>query len=271
MPLFYKRPLSKDICRSNIRYVGEKSKKVFLYKYLTVSSLYASLKNISLRFSQPSQWKDKYERLYYTADYDTCLQAPADTHPWLYACCVTTEGDCEASWRMYGTLDEPLCVRLKLNKKKFFDALQKSGSGCKFYIGQVNYDLTDYRIRILGHPTYRRKVKNQTVFYPTPGYKALFDKFDLCSYLNLLLFKRKAFSYEQELRIFAIPRTDEEMQEYKDVKLNWADFIEGIHCPDKSTELAVRQMQAEKLLHDKIEIITYDVEACPVIGKVLGK
>lgn len=205
-----------------VRTIGSPNGKQFIYRYMPIEVFYQCLSNNNIRFVQPSTWKDQFEKRFYEADYDTKLHASRDTHPKLYALCTTIAKDCEPSWQMYG---KGTLVQVKINRKKFLQALSNYGANNHFllYEGLANYGIKTEHISILHSPTYLKDGKS----YIVKGHDLLFNNFDLDSYLNLLLLKRSAFSYEQEVRYFAIPKAEKFDTEIF-VDIPWKDIVEQI-------------------------------------------
>ena len=146
----------------------------------------ACLKNNTIRFRKPSEWKDPYESRYYLANYDNVIKEPFNRD--LFACCFTKQNKCEAAWKMYKADNSP-CVKFCIcigQLRKFLDiyAYQHNAG---LYEGNIYYGLKDDVINTL----YKKS---------SDYYHVLFDDFNLKSFLNLMMIKRDAFSYEQEMR-----------------------------------------------------------------------
>ena len=75
-------------------------KKVYVYKYMTISTALICLKNNTLRFSLPttSSWKDPYESRFYSAEYHNLRLGKRDFDRRLFACCVTKNKLSEPAW-----------------------------------------------------------------------------------------------------------------------------------------------------------------------------
>lgn len=217
----YKQKSQKTRLRG-VRSIGSPNQKRFIYRYMPIDVFYLCLSNNNIRFVQPSTWNDQFEKRFYEADYATKLHASSDTHPKLYALCTTIVKDCEPSWQMYS---KSSMVQIKINRKKFLQLLSNysASHNIYFYEGLANYGIKAEHISILHKPKYLRDGKPCNV----TGHDLLFNNFDLDSYLNLLLLKRSAFSYEQEVRYFAIPKTEMSDSELY-VDISWIDIIEEI-------------------------------------------
>ena len=97
----------------------------------------------------------------------------------------------EASWVQYSrNADSPL-VRLSLKLAPFLKLLNDLGTknNTLFYIGVVDY-------------SYERKQISKFV----TNYKRNLNRLTVDMLLSLMCLKRKAFAYEKEIRIFAIPQ-----------------------------------------------------------------
>lgn len=217
----YKQKSQKTRLRG-VRSIGSPNQKRFIYRYMPIDILYQCLSNNNIRFVQPSTWNDQFEKRFYEADYATKLHASSDTHPKLYALCTTIAKDCEPSWQIYS---KSSMVQIKINRKKFLQLLSNysASHNIYFYEGLANYGIKAEHISILHKPKYLRGGKS----YKVKGHDLLFNNFDLDSYLCLLLLKRSAFSYEQEVRYFAIPKAEMSDSELY-VDISWIDIIEEI-------------------------------------------
>lgn len=238
-----------------VRTIGSPNGKRFIYRYMPIEVFYQCLSNNNIRFVQPSTWNDQFEKRFYEADYDTKLHASSDTHPKLYALCTTMEKDCEPSWQMCG---KGTLVQVKINRKKFLQALSNYGANKHFlfYEGLANYGIKTEHISILHSPTYLKDGKS----YIVKGHDLLFNDFDLDCYLSLLLFKRSAFSYEQEVRYFAIPNTKMHDQELF-VDIPWENIVEEVRVSKSISDFEWDSLS--NILQDKgintNKLIKYDI------------
>ena len=180
------------------------SGKRFLYKYLNEESFKATLEN-GFRFVEPSTWEDRFERRFYSANYDSINPAFPQK---LFAACFTSRKNNEAAWKTYlynpqskdPDLSKALCFRLTINRKLLKDAL-KQFSQYTFYEGPIVY-LNGYTISQMHKPNMPGAKSLYNAFFGKPNFG--FDDF-----LSLLLIKRDFFQYEEEVRYFAVPREDE--------------------------------------------------------------
>ena len=223
-----------------------------LYKYMTIKTALicfgqGNSSTTSIMFQEPSQWKDKYESRFYCADYSN-LSFYSNHPEWVnkvYACCFSTKSQNEAAWKIYGSdtgnEDEKYCVRLKLKRSLLRDYLNDfaHNNNMREYEGKVSYDLSNY---IIEHLHQRQLTDLQGKTSINRFYNDYFDSFSLSKYLSLLLIKRKAFSHEEEFRIFLIPDENETSQKNMNKKqifpkIDWLRIISSIevdyNTPDR--------------------------------------
>ena len=224
---FKKRKIVQDSQYSNLFYLGDKFGRNVIYKYLNLESVLSCLSSNNIRFVQPSEWADKSERRFYNASYAK-LGVTKMVHPSLYACCFTTKKMSEAAWKVYSYDKKGLahrCVKLGINIDNLRQSLNKFAVEKNFnvYESVMTYSLNDDEIEKLHKKT-------------SPYYSELFSQFDLDSYLNLLSIKRNAFSHEEELRYFLIPKDDvEEKQLF--VNLSYKELIVDIKIAEDSSDM----------------------------------
>lgn len=202
----------------NYNGLGERIHGKFLYKYMPLKTAILCLQNNTIRFRKPSQWEDPFEKIYYLADYTNVMPTPPFSTD-LYACCLTSRSNCEASWRIYTDdyVANP-CVQFKIYIGQFRKFLEKFSKDIKVsvYEGRVEYGVSDYEIRHLYQ-------KNNRL------YPLFFERFDLEKYLNLMLLKRKYFEYEDEIRFFLTASNC--TSDYIDVEIPWSHCIDSVTLP----------------------------------------
>ena len=227
--------------------LGNNGKKVLnrnLTKYMTIDAFKACIdfsgKNgrKTIQFVEPYLWDDEFEQRFYTANYKNVTK-DNNTHPHLYACCFSSVKKSYAAWKVFADntkKEEGLCVKILIDRKKFSKQLCKFESrSYKVYEGLVDYSLSDEAIL---HLHERNWANGNPNFYHDIFFN---KKFELATYLSLLLIKRDIFDYEEELRYFLIPTSPK-----KDNKIypeiDWGYVIKDvevdIHYPnDKFYEL----------------------------------
>lgn len=204
---------SSNSKRKNILLSGEIFNKRIVYKYIDRRKFIDYVKiqkakdnqGFSLCFQQPSQWTDPYESRFYGADYSKLKDSAFDInkHRNLYACCFAADKDSEPSWKMYvdenNDDDRKVCIQIRINFKALLDYLD-------YYITNA---LQGKYMLVVGQVTYKEKAYiNKLHKLNDKGQlnSTYFDNFNFSKYLKLLMLKREAFKYEDEIRFFLIPQ-----------------------------------------------------------------
>jgi hypothetical protein len=224
--------------------IGERIHGKFLYKYMPLSTAIACLNNNSIRFREPYQWDDPFEKIYYLADYSNVMPDPEfDTK--LLACCLTNKPNCEAAWRIYSrdSSNDP-CVQFKIYLGQFRKFVEKYAKkiSATVYEGRVNYGISDYEIRHLYQKIHR--------LYPV-----FFKDFNITKYLNLMILKRGYFEYENEIRFFINGHVS--YNGYEDVKIPWSHCLDSVKLPPITDNV-----QAQKLRTRLEEALENNCELC---------
>lgn len=162
------------------------------YKYMCYDRLTNSIKAKELVFVSPVTWLDPFERRFWKTSFEKYNYQ----QPEIACMCVTNKSTTneEAAWKMYADNKEK-ALRISFNRNTLLRVLDEyaKDNDCKIYIGEVIY-------------TYNRKqiidLHNQVnPFFPNSS------EFTDCHYLTLMCIKRKAFAFENEIRIFIVKRT----------------------------------------------------------------
>ena len=178
-----------------------------LYKYMPLVYALDLLQNYRMWFANPEEWRDPYERRFLKANF--CRNNIVTSFPWkgrVFCTCFTTTAASEAHWNRGKR--EDMSILLHFNRGGILNELKKLPSCMHVYIGKVEYMKTrDISKSDLS------KIPFKT---PTPK---MTNMDDYCA--RLLLLKRNAFLYEEEIRIMIVV----ENSEYQDSKgtyfLNW--------------------------------------------------
>ena len=173
-----------------------------LYRYMPFSRLYTELNEKTITFLSPKQWEDPFEGAFLNLDKSHKIKC----------ICFTYNGSIgeEWAWKSYRR-GEPL-VRIEIMFDKLVDTLSgiscQEGSNWTFYISVCDYSMDKSSII-----DYVKNIKKSGA------------TLDLYNYLNIMSLKRKAFSNEREIRIFAIPNTaiDDNVISFKNV--DYKDFM----------------------------------------------
>ena len=201
----------------------------------------------TMRFVEPSGWDDQYERRFYTADYSK-VNKDSDNIPLLFATCFTTQKESEPAWQVYTRGKDGLgerCVQFFINQDALRIELVKRMRDCTIVEGKVRYLSTDEIGQY--HLSKMEDGKRNESFLKT------YSNFTLENYINLLLLKRTAFFYEQEVRILIIDNNDKNNRKadkkkeakHKDVSLDWLSFLEGIKVDPKCSDIEIKLLQDE--------------------------
>lgn len=220
-------------------HIGKHRKNVFMYKYMDIETAILCIKGANIRFVEPTQWQDKYESRFYTADY-TKITTDKKLTPRLYACCFTFNKASEAAWRIYSYQKTGIasrCVQFRIKKQLFREALNKYAieNDCEIYEGPMNYDLDDYQI---DHLHFKDHIVDESLFN---------TEFTRDHYLSLLLIKRSAFYYENEYRFFITPNK-QDMQSAIYPVINWSQMVDQVFvdkdCSDIEIEILTNYLVA---------------------------
>lgn len=195
-------------------WLGEKksSQTHVLYKYMNVKYAINFLKTGYFLMNEPSAWSDPYEKRFYTADYSNIEGFKPHR---IYCTCFTQKVSNEAAWRMYSSENSGIAsrtIRFEFRRSTILQALDKGLRSGKIYIGNALYNYTSKQIDGL------HLRKNHL-------YGRYFNDFTLDKFLNLLLIKRKAFDYEQEVRMFLVDEDEGDIWDEFGFAVNQQKFL----------------------------------------------
>lgn len=170
-----------------------------LYKYMPASRVLDILENKShlLGFVSPESWYDPYETKYLNTDY-TALNGYIQ--PKIYCFCTRMDNlNEEASWKIYKKENDPL-MRMSIRTIDFLFSINEFAKkyDCDVYFSKVDYSLMKKDIDFLHLPS-------------SSYYNEFFDNLDDKKYVRIMSLKRRAFNYENEYRIFIIPRNQDKI------------------------------------------------------------
>lgn len=217
---------------SNYFSIGNVYRNKTMYKYMNLETALLCIEQGSIRFSEPDVWRDSFESRFYTADFQNIKHCPATDTPKLYACCFTYKKVSEAAWTTYNAEKKGLgskCIQLVLNVEQFRNELIKSLSNqdC-IYEGRIDYSLGDSVIQKLHTSS-------------SPFYAEIHNRFNLETFLSLMLLKRSSFSHEQELRIFIKKNGDiKKNKSSYDIPINWNNVIGKIYLAEDFSNMEMK-------------------------------
>lgn len=185
---------------------------------MTLENALSSLENNSLWFCNPKEWQDPFERRFVEASYKNNSTGKITKFPWLdksFCCCMTQTTVSEAFWNAYsnGTIG----ISFRFYRDKLLGALKKSN--CDIYIGKVEYMKTNDIEKDL-HLIPFHGGNNK---YPSKNFLA-----------RLMMLKRIAFSYEDEIRIIIVKNKKTKSQGFS-LNLNcmMSDLVKSIYIDPK--------------------------------------
>lgn len=168
--------------------------KVPLFKVVPENRICSTIGGASpyLWFLNPEKWKDPFERRFIGVKYQ--FNGMLHDYPLkgrVFCSCFSLNRVSETQWAIYGGSQNSIC--LKVNRQKLLDELnnyQKSNPYDDIYIGRVEYQETK---------TITGSLSKNPLFSKKP-----FNFNDQESLIKLLLLKRNAYLYEDEIRIFIV-------------------------------------------------------------------
>lgn len=204
-----------------------------VYKYMTIETFLVSLYAKTWRFFEPNKWNDKFEQRFYCADYKNLGMEHMTQQ--LFATCVTREKNSEAAWKVYshGQGLGSHCVQLELDIDKLRIELNKND----LKIAEMYVEYKEEKFILELHNKNKSK-----------AYEAYFSSFSLKKFLKLLTLKRNAYKYENEIRLFAIPKGNASRSigndsQSKDLAIDWSKVIRKVRIDEACTDAELISIQ----------------------------
>jgi hypothetical protein len=176
--------------------------KKLLYKYMPLEFALACVKERYLWLCNPVKWQDPFERKFIEARYKIgkkLIDFPIKGQ--VFCTCMTQTQTSEAHWNVYSR--EQIGISFKFKREKLLESLENHTTDYDIYIGSVKY-LKTHEIR-------RKKLSDiEPIKAITP-----FSLSNRDIQTQLLLLKRIAFKYEDEIRILAIKKNKTKEQGIK--------------------------------------------------------
>lgn len=193
--------------------------KATLYKYIRYSYLESSINKSTITFVSPQLWEDPFERRFLLTDYSSL-----NFHQPELACLCLTSDDInneEAAWRLYAPHPDEKLLRISIDTNYLLKQLDQFAidNNCSVYLAAANYEF------------YRKEIENLHKEDPDDFHSQFFpkSKFNIACFLSLMSLKRKAFSYENEVRIFICNNNEQSLFTNEDFLLNVSfDFSKGL-------------------------------------------
>ena len=161
-----------------------------LYKYLTLERSLEFLETKEIWFASPTTWEDPFEKRFVETMYQT--DEERIPFPWkdrVYCLCLSKNANCEAYWNTYSKGDIGICFAFDSQKLlKLLEGFAKKNN-VSIYIGAAEYQKTT---------TIKGKLSKNPFIGPS------IDLDDPMTDAKMLLLKRNAFKYEDEVRIILV-------------------------------------------------------------------
>lgn len=161
----------------------------FLYKYMPLESALSTIKDQYMWFANPAVWKDPFEKRFIEAKYKIGVQEkdfPLNGR--VFCSCMTQTQTSEAHWNTYS--NGQIGISFKIKREKLLEVLN-SLPDCDICIGTVSYLKTNEIKKRLSEIDCLQTI--------TP-----FNINNRELQIKLLLLKRIAFQYENEIRILIV-------------------------------------------------------------------
>ena len=170
--------------------------KPYIYRIELLDRFYKLLNNKELVFVNPDKWEDPLENLIFNASViknGKRFRNPAKDE--IFSQCWSYEGDSYAIWKIYTTKEDDhgvvkrhMGIRITTKLDRLIQISNKNNG--EYYYGVVQYK---WKYELDKLPKDKMIINALTI--TTPNEK----------HIKTLLLKRKSYSYEKELRLFAIP------------------------------------------------------------------
>lgn len=161
-----------------------------LHRYMPLEYALKMLNNKQLWFSNPITWKDPFEKRFIEARYnDNGKETDFLWKDQVFCICMTQTLTSEAYWNTYTC--QQIGIEFRIEKNKLLDELRRYTQQYDIYIGKVEY----MRIADI-----KRELSKIPFKAPVPKVKS--SEW----YARLLLLKRIAYRYEDEIRIIIVKK-----------------------------------------------------------------
>ena len=149
--------------------------------------------NHTIWFANPTIWKDPFEKRFIENVYD--IGGSQKVFPWkdrVYCMCATQTATSEAYWNAYSAGE--IGVSLKFNRETLLNEFDRiADTGYRIYIGRVEYQKTQVIKSALSGNVFLNPTCNPIKSLGSEELK-----------VRLLLLKRLAYQYENEMRFFIV-------------------------------------------------------------------
>ena len=216
-----------------------------LYKYMPLEQALMTLDGCYLWFANPTTWKDPFEKRFIDAKYmDGNHERNFLWKNRIFCICMTQTMVSEAAWQVYA--QGKIGVQFRIYRDALLKELKAMEKDYNVYIGKAEYMKTDDIRRDLSKVPFNPP---QTTGVNTYNYAA-----------RLLMLKRVAFQYEDEVRILLVSKDTKNTGYRKGVKMAYqcenTDLILRIVL-DPNLEKMTYEMIKERL-EDKYKFVSYN-------------
>lgn len=182
-----------------------------IHHHTTIDRFTSMLNTNKLTFVNPASWNDPFEKFFYERDYILSgkkIQLPVRDR--LFALCFTGTSSSEAFWKVYSPLEDG--IRLTFKTEDFINIFLDKIYNVEIYIGKVNYKSTKEFFEL-------DAIKQELI-------SELKESSIGKSQIDLMIQKRKAFEYENELRIMIIPK-EQKTSKKLSIRADIRDFTQN--------------------------------------------
>lgn len=209
------------------------TKGLSLFRYMRAPFFFKDLSDSKLTFLSPTLWEDPFEKLFYK-EQGLCI---GDNTYYVECICLTydwIESE-EAAWKRSGDIGDT--IRVEYDFDLLCEELSRHDS-YSFYFSVIDYSLPREDIVRMSRMSHQLT--------------------SIGDYLNLLSLKRKAFLYENEIRLFIVSKTPFPDNLFK-IKYNNSPIKTVCFPPQKSDTLSVME---KKIINTGINVLhsrLYDI------------
>jgi len=183
-----------------------------IYRFSTIERTIDILKNKNITFINPTKWVDPFEKFFLERNYliGNCnFSLPLKDNA--FALCVSATSNSEAYWNIYAPKEDG--IRLTFNTEMFLEYFLDKIRNADIYIGKVDYQITnDFHNLTIDKNKLINEIKNLSI-----GEQQI----------NLLLKKRTAFYYENEIRIIIIPKYNVKDNDFLNLRTDIMKYTEN--------------------------------------------
>lgn len=173
-------------------------KKDVICHYMPYARLECWISNSIMTFVSPNKWSDPFEKIYLSTNLKNLPSSKKYVPPHIACLCFTTAQykNSVAFWRIFKPDDFTQMVRVEFSFKDILIQINKllEKYNLKSYVIGIDYSLT------------QEKIKDKKNFINHILEHHDVNKIDAESlYIEMLSYKRKAFAYENEIRVILVP------------------------------------------------------------------